>query len=229
MGGEIPKTLLPLNDKPCLLHYILEGLKQAGVTDLLVVTGFQPQSVQTFVTENWSDEVVFVRNARYASWGNFHTVRVAIDQSPGYDLLVVNSDIVVKPDVFSRVARGPGELVLAGEQRLRFSEEDMRMRISADRVIAIGKNIRMALSHAEFCGVSLLRPLAAEVYAEIAGRLEWAARTNVYYEDAYGEMIDLLDVRAVPVTRGEYAEVDVPTDVAAALAVIEAHYESQGE
>jgi choline kinase len=229
MGGEVPKALLPLKDGPPLLNYILAGLKREGFTDLLVVTGFASDSVQSFVTENWSEgDVTFVRNARYASWGNFHSVRVAIDQSPGYGLLVVNSDIVMRPEIFTRVARGPGDLVLAVEQRLRFSEEDMRVRLAGDRVLAIGKDVKMAHSHGEFCGVSLLRPPAAQEYADIAGRLEWAARTSVYYEDVYAGMLERVDVRAVPVTLGDYAEVDVPADVDGAIAVIERHYSSTG-
>jgi len=228
MGGEVPKTLLPLEDKPPLLHYILAGLEQEGINDLLVVTGFAPQSVHDFVSENWTGEVTFVRNARFASWGNFHSLRVAIDQSPGLDLLVVNSDIVIRPEILTRVARGPGDLVLAVEQRLRFSEEDMRVRLSGDRVLAIGKDVKMPHSHGEFCGVSLLRPLAAQLYADVASRLEWSASTSVYYEDVYAAMLDRADVRGVPVTRGEYAEVDVPSDVDAALAVIERHYSTSG-
>jgi choline kinase len=228
MGGEVPKALQPLKDKPPLFHYILEGLKREGITDLLVVTGFASESVQSFVTEEWTEgEVTFVRNARFASWGNFHSVRVAIDQSPGYDLLVVNSDIVMRPEIFVRVARGPGDLVLAVEQRLRFSDEDMRVRLAGDRVLAIGKDVKMALSHGEFCGVSLLRPPAAQRYTDISGRLEWTARTSVYYEDVYAAMLESVDVRAVPVTPGDYAEVDVPADVDGAIAVIERHYSSQ--
>ncbi len=230
MGGEVPKTLLPLEDKPPLLHYILEGLTREGIKDLLVVTGFAPESIQDFVTEKWTEgEVTFVRNARFASWGNFHSVRVAIDQSPGYELLVVNSDVVMRPEIFTRVARGPGDLVLAVEQRLRFSEEDMRVRLSGDHVLAIGKDVKMTHSHGEYCGVSLLRPSAAQVYADIAGRLEWSARTSVYYEDIYADMLERVDSRAVPVTRGDYAEIDVPADVDAAVAVIERHYSSSAE
>jgi choline kinase len=103
------------------------------------------------------------------------------------------------------------------------------MRLSGDRVLAIGKDVKMPHSHAEYCGVSTLRPHAADVYADIAGRFEWMARTAVYYEDVYAEMIGFVDVRAMPVTPGEYAEVDVPADVDGAVGVIEHHYESEGE
>lgn len=109
MGGTKPKTLFPVAGNKSLLHYLLQGLRHAGVNDLLVVTGFLPASVQDFVTEHWGEDgVAFVRNARYASWGNFHTVRMAIDQSTGRDLLVVNSDIVIHPEVFRRASIHPG-------------------------------------------------------------------------------------------------------------------------
>ena len=78
MGGAQPKTLIPLGEHEPMLHYILRGLKQAGIEDLMVVTGFQPEKIQSYVEQNWG-EATYVFNARYASWGNFHSVRVALD------------------------------------------------------------------------------------------------------------------------------------------------------
>jgi L-glutamine-phosphate cytidylyltransferase len=225
MGGATPKTLLPVDGKEPLLHYILEGLAVAGVDDLLVVTGHRPEEIQEYVTErSHIPAVSFVRNARYASWGNFHSVRVAIDQSPGMAVLVVNSDVVVHPDVYKRTADAPGELVLAVQRSRHLDEEDMRVELSRDRVVAIGKHLRMPLSHGEYAGVSLLRPDAARVYNEISTDLEWSAQTTLYYEDVYALMIEhKVDTRAAAVQPGEYAEVDTPEDVAAAAGVIDRH------
>ncbi|MGH2808943.1 MAG: NTP transferase domain-containing protein, partial [Actinomycetota bacterium] len=101
MRDERPKTLIPVDDDRPLLHYLLEGLKSAGVKDLMVVTGYRASQIQEFVTGQWSDDVTYVFNARWASWGNFHTVRMAIDQSPGFDLMTVNSDVMIHPEVFT--------------------------------------------------------------------------------------------------------------------------------
>jgi choline kinase len=181
--------------------------------------------VQDFVaTRSGIPSVTFVRNARYASWGNFHSVRVALDQSPGMDVLVVNSDVVVHPEVYRRTADAPGALVLAVLRSRHLDEEDMRVELSGDRVVAIGKDLKMPLSHGEYAGVSLLRPEAAQLYGELSTELEWRARTTLYYEDVYGLMIERkVDTRAARVEPGEYAEVDTPEDVAAAVAVVEAH------
>lgn len=226
MGGRTPKTLLPLKDQEPMLHYILSGLQSAGIEDLLVVTGFEPARIQEFVAERWdSDNVTFVFNARYASWGNFHSVRVALDQSPGMNVLIVNSDVVVHPDIYRRTAATHGDLVLAVQKREphRLDQEDMRVELQRDRVISIGKTIKHARSHGEFAGVSLLRPPAAGVYTNLATNLEWRAATTLYYEDIYAAMLPRLDAHAALVGGDEYAEVDTPADVEAAVGVIERH------
>ncbi|HEX2057925.1 MAG TPA: NTP transferase domain-containing protein [Actinomycetota bacterium] len=222
-GGLVPKTLLPMGDEEPLLAYILRGLQSAGVSDLMLVTGHGRDHVEKYVGEHWSGETTFVFNARYASWGNFHSVRVALDQSPGRDVLVVNSDVVVVPDVYARVAGGDGDLVLAVQKKMRLDLEDMRVHLDRRVVRAIGKDVPMGLSHGEFAGVSLLRPDAARAYLHAATNQEWRGVTDVYYEDLYAAMIGAVRVTAVLVREGEYAEVDEPSNVPDAIEVIATH------
>lgn len=224
MGGVRSKALIDVPGHEPLLYYALHGLKKAGVDDLVVVTGWQADEVQAYVTESWGTEgVMFVFNARYASWGNFHSVRMAADQSPGFDLMVVNCDIVVHPEVFDRVARTQGDLVLAVEQRYGLDEEDMRVRVDDGRVRGIGKDLPMRLSQGEYCGVSLLRHEAQRLYRAIATDIEWQRHSTLYYEDVYALMLDRVDARAAEVRLGEYAEVDVPDEMARAAEVINRH------
>jgi choline kinase len=224
MGGRQPKTLTYIGGNDTMLHYILNGLHTAGITDLLVVTGHEPENLQDAVSKEWGAEnVAFIFNARYASWGNFHSVRLAIDQSPGMDLLVVNSDVVVTPDVYRRTIAAQGDLVLAVQRRQGLEPEDMRVELQNHQIVAIGKHLKMVKSHGEYAGVSLLRPRAGRLYAEICTDLEWRALTDLYYEDIYANMLGRIDARAAFVLPGEYAEIDEPKDVPAAGAVVTAH------
>ena len=223
-GGLVPKTLLPMGDEEPLLSYILRGLHSAGIHDLMIVTGHGRAHVEEYVNENWRGEKpVFVFNARFASWGNFHSVRVGLDQSPGKDVLVVNSDVVVAPDVYARVAGTDGDLVLAVQKRTRLDAEDMRVQLAGRSVTAIGKDLPMGLSHGEYAGVSLLRPDAARAYLEVATNTEWRSVTHIYYEDVYAAMIPSVRVAAAFVGDGEYAEVDEPSNVPDAIKVIATH------
>jgi choline kinase len=228
MGGKGPKTLIPIGGGEPMLHYILEGLKIAGIDDLLVVTGFGSTEIQNYVGDQWAGEATYVFNARWASWGNFHSVRVALDQSPGLDLLVVNSDVVVPPDVYSRVTGIAADLVLAVQRRRDLDEEDMRVEVHGDEVRQIGKGISMARSHGEFAGISLVRPGAARAYLDAATDIEWHGDTHIYYEDVYARMIGTIETRAAFLRGDEYAEVDSPEDVEAARDVVTRHQESWG-
>lgn len=228
MGGQKPKTLIPMGDDEPLMHYILAGLKTAGVDDLMVVTGFGADSVQGYVNEHWTGDATFVFNARWASWGNFHSLRVALDQSPGKDVLVVNSDVVVAPDVYKRTAQSSGDLVLAVQRRPNLDTEDMRVELDGDRVKQIAKTVKPARSHGEYAGVSLLRPPAAARYLHTATNWEWTADTAGYYEDVYNGLLDRVDARAVFVRGDEYAEVDKPEDVGSARTVIEVNRDAWG-
>ncbi|HVF54421.1 MAG TPA: NTP transferase domain-containing protein [Actinomycetota bacterium] len=229
MGGETPKTLLPVGTNDALLHYILTGLAIAGVDDLLVVTGHRHVEIQDYVTANWKGpEAMYVRNARFASWGNFHSVRVAVDQSPGLDLLIVNSDVVVNPKVYRRVADTRGDLVLAVEKRFTLDNEDMRVRLDGSSVRAVSKHLKKAFSHGEYTGVSLIRPRAAALYLELSTDAEWQGDTTIYYEDIYDRMLGRCDARAALIETGEYAEIDEPEDVFAASNVILAHKDAWG-
>ena len=226
IGGDQPKTLIPVRGNEPLLYYLLEGLKGAGVDELIVVTGFQAQQVQDYVAEHWEGEAQFVFNARWASWGNFHSLRVGLDQAPGYDVLVVNCDIVIHPEVFTRVLGKYGDLILAVEKRDDLDAEDMRVRLRGDRVLDIGKGLKRAHGHGEYDGVSLVRPIAAAAYLDVSTELEWRAETDGYYEDVYQRILPLVDARAASVNHGEYAEVDEWTDMEHAAAVIRQNEEA---
>lgn len=225
MGGRRPKAVIPLGDHEPTLAYLLRGIRRAGVDDVLIVTGFGAAEVQDYVASNFGDlDATYVFNARYASWGNFHSLRMALEQSPGFDVLAVNCDVVVHPDVFRRVIDSEGDLVLAVQRREDLDAEDMRVELAGDRVRQIGKGLKMVRSHGEFAGVSLLRDRAAALYQRMCTDLEWSADTAGYYEDVYARMLADVDARAATVGRGEYAEVDSPTDVVAAVRVVEEHW-----
>lgn len=229
MGGGMPKTLLPIAHREPLLFYILEGLKRAGIDDLLVVTGHRAGEVEDYVSKEWNGSPTFVRNMRYASWGNFHSVRIALDQSPGNDVLVVNSDVIVQPHVYRRTADAFGDLVLAVQKRDDLDDEDMRVELRGNKIVDIGKTLRMSRSHAEYAGISLIRDEAARHYKELSTGLEWQGGTDIYYEDVYRSMLDRITARGVAVRPGSYAEVDEPPDQEAALAVIESHLDDWGD
>lgn len=222
MGGERPKTLIPLGGKPPLLHYILRGLSIAGIMRVKIVTGFRPEDIEAFVAAGpRRPEVTYAANPRWAEAGNYHSLRVGLESTAGNDVLVVNCDVVVHPDVYRRVAGAPADLVLALQARDDLDTEDMKVELRNGSIAAIGKALAPERSHGEYAGVSLVRPAAAAAYLEACERVEAEGDTSGYYEDLYARVLDRVTTAAAPVGPGEYAEVDEPADVAHAVEVID--------
>ncbi len=48
---DIPKVLVPINGKP-FLSYLIENLKQAGLTDLGIVVGYKKEKIAGFLKQN---------------------------------------------------------------------------------------------------------------------------------------------------------------------------------
>jgi choline kinase len=221
MGGERPKTLIPMGRGEPLLHYILRGLDKAGVGEAVIVTGFMPEEIRAYVDAR-SDRVAvaYAHNAQWEGRGNYHSLRVGLEAAGERDVLVVNCDVVVHPDVYRRVACGAGDLVLAVQNKDDLDAEDMRVELTDGAVTAIGKGLEMQRSHGEYSGVSLLRPRAAAAYRSACDDVETGGDGSGYYEDVYALILDRVSAVPAEVGPGEYAEVDEPADVGDAVAVI---------
>jgi len=90
---EIPKALLPINGQP-LLHYMIEKLRRAGVTDIIICVGYLGEQIRN----HFGDGKRFGVNIRYSSedvplqtGGALLKVRKYISRNP---FLVLNGDVI---------------------------------------------------------------------------------------------------------------------------------------
>ncbi len=89
MNSELPKVLLPVCGKPMVRH-VVETLRQAGVTKIVIVVGFREDLVrQEFDGE---EDIVFV--TQHKQLGTGHAVQVCLGQLASHDgpVLVVTGD-----------------------------------------------------------------------------------------------------------------------------------------
>lgn len=224
MGGAMPKTLIPMGSREPLLHYILRGLGVAGIGEVAIVTGFRPEEIEAYVGQRDDPvDVSYDFNERWAEAGNYHSLRVGLEAHQDRDVLVVNCDVVVHPEVYHRVASNEADLVLALQRREGLDVEDMRVAVSDERIESVSKSLPLDRSAGEYAGVSLVTPAAAASYIQGCDVLESAGQTSGYYEDVYDRMLSEIAAAPAEVGPGEYAEVDEPGDVVDAVAVIDAH------
>ena len=92
------KSLLPIAGKPGI-EWILENVCSSSAEEIVVVTGFRRDEVQSFVTGKFGTRVSFIDNPDFLTDGNILSVELGVNSlnAPERGYLIVESDMFVEP------------------------------------------------------------------------------------------------------------------------------------
>jgi NDP-mannose synthase len=113
---SIPKPLLPVGEKP-ILQRIMEQLRDAGITDLVVATGYQAELLRAFCGDGSKFGVSVTYAHEHKALGTAGPASALKGQlPPGESLLMMNGDLITDLDfrAFVESSRASGcELTVA--------------------------------------------------------------------------------------------------------------------
>lgn len=146
----LAKPLLPLNGRP-IISYTLDALLQAGVPEVVVVTGYRESQVRNALTEGGHDlAMTFVSNPRFEGGASLSlaAARRACGDDP---FLLLMADHVLSAALLRRLIRvaaaEPTRCYVAADSLRRdavFTAEATKLALASDgtrRVTAIGKTL----------------------------------------------------------------------------------------
>jgi choline kinase len=223
LTDDLPKTLLPVAGERTILDIALANLKEVGLDQIAVVTGFAAHRIderKRALEEEHGVSLELVFNEKAEEWNNAYSLWVAREQLRSGAILV-NGDTVHPASVEETVlaARGPG-IVLAADTEKTLGEEEMKLHVTDDGFMdRINKALDPTTSRGEYIGVTLIEAEAAE---PLAGALEatWKRDPGLYYEDGYQEYADRGGrIGIAPIGSVEWVEVDDHRDLARAREV----------
>jgi NDP-sugar pyrophosphorylase family protein len=136
---SIPKPLLPVGERP-ILQIIIEQLKDAGFTELVLATGYQAELIQAFCGDGsrFGVAVRYVKEEQpLGTAGPLALVRDRV--APGEGLLLMNGDILTALDFrrFVTSAQGNGCDLTVGYTTYLHSMPFGVLTIRGDRVEGI--------------------------------------------------------------------------------------------
>jgi choline kinase len=188
---DLPKCLAPVAGTT-ILDRLVQRLEQAGVGELVVVTGYLHHKVEAHLRSSASllaQRAVPIFNPRHADWGNFHSLLVARDALADASFIRVDGDVVVDADVLPAVLAAPGPGVLAVDRSPDLGDEEMKARIANGQVVELNKRMAPAGAAGEFIGVDRIdSQLAPHVFATLEAMIEHG-ETDEYYERAYERLM----------------------------------------
>ena len=152
LTDDMPKCLLPLGDRN-LLERTVDAMIQAGVSELVVVTGYLHEMVEGFLSAHYPALTIhFLHNADYAHNNNIYSLWMAGKVVRGEEFLLMDSDIFCDPQAVLAVVCEEGSALALNRHPL--GEEEMKIVTDeAGNITEISKTCRIADAVGESVGI----------------------------------------------------------------------------
>ena len=223
--AQFPKCLLQF-DGISLLERHLQMLETAGVTDVVLALGFQPESVQAELERiNWPHKVETVLNPRFdlGSVLTVHTVADALTR--GGDVLLMDADVLYDERILGALVAGETVNRLLIDRDFEAGDEPVKLCLKDGVPVELRKQLAVNLEYdtiGESVGFFRFRQETAQRFAQIVAGYVESGRANMPHEEAVRDLLlersqvfDTADVTGAP-----WIEIDFPNDVARATTEI---------
>ena len=109
LTAELPKPMIEVRGKPVLQH-IVEGLRDAGIRDYLIVVGYRPDAVQDFFGDGSRYNVAIQYKTQTVQDGTGRVVELARDFADNRPFILAYGDILVDPANYKRLLDLPNDV-----------------------------------------------------------------------------------------------------------------------
>ena len=213
LTDTMPKCLLKVGGRT-LLERTVEAMRQAGITEFVVVTGYRADMIRDFLTAyDESLSFTFLHNADYEHNNNIYSLWMAGEVVRGKDFLLMDSDIFCDPAAVVRIAQEP-ESALA-VNRHECGEEEMKVVVDSDmRITEISKTCSPADAMGESVGIEKITADYSEaLYKELDQMILEEKLIDIFYERAFERLIPQGHTFRVVDTSSYFSyEIDTPED-----------------
>ena len=223
LTDERPKCLLKVGERT-LLQRTVDGLIAAGISELVVVTGYRANMIRDFLTETYPLLTIhFIDNVDYAHNNNIFSLWLTRPYTDGRDFLLMDSDILCDPAAIVEVMNAEDSALALNRHEL--SEEEMK--IVADthgRIIEISKTCSPAEAAGESVGIEkITADYSTALFRELEQMIENEGLIDIFYERAFERLIPQGHTfRIVDTTHFFSIELDTPDDFENAKSLIPA-------
>jgi len=220
-----PKCLLPIGGRT-ILSRTLENLISNDLSNLVIVTGYRADQIRGYIGSAFQGlSVRFLHNDVYASTNNIYSLWLARHAVQGDEVLLLDSDIMFDAGIIGLLAGSGHQSCLAVTSQHALGEEEIKVRLAADRsILAIGKDVPPLEAAGESIGIEKFDPgTFARLAAILDTMIAEEGRVNVFYEAAFQMLIGGgTKLFAVEVGPRPCIEIDTHQDIALAEKLVEA-------
>ncbi|KAB0677183.1 NTP transferase domain-containing protein [Aureimonas leprariae] len=151
--ADRPKCLVEINGRT-VLEWQVAALDAAGVSEIVVVTGYGAEKVEAAVAAMPARAGMrLVHNPFFALADNLASCWIARSQMVG-DFSILNGDTIVEPEIARRVLGGEpaAPIAVTIDRKPSYDPDDMKVSLDGDRLLAVGKTLEPEVVNGESIG-----------------------------------------------------------------------------
>jgi choline kinase len=211
-----PKCLLHMGGRS-LLEWQLRALAEAGVRNVIVVTGFGAEMVESELERHTPPQMRArtIFNPFFQVADNLASCWIARAEISG-PCLILNGDTLFEPEIARRLlAAAAAPITVTIDRKAQYDADDMKVRTDGDRLVAIGKALPVDEVNGESIGfLRFDAGGAASFVAEIERTMRTAKGTALWYLSAINCLAGAgQDVRVASIEGLQWGELDFPADL----------------
>jgi len=224
LTDQKPKCLLEVGGRT-LLERTVGAMMQAGITQMVVVTGYRAEMIRDFLRAQFPQlSFHFLHNADYAHNNNIYSLWMAGEVVRGRDFLLMDSDILCDPAAVVSIANQEGDALALNRHEL--GEEEMKVVVDDQgRITEISKTCQPADAMGESVGIERITADYSEaLYQELDKMVVGEGLVDIFYERAFERLIPQgYTFRVVDTTHFFSYELDTPDDFEQAQRLMPPH------
>ena len=213
LTDKCPKCLLKVGERT-LLERTVDAQLAAGITELVVVTGYRGEMIRDFLTAHYPSLTIhFIHNADYEHNNNIYSLWMTRPYTDGKEFLLMDSDILCDPQIISRVLQEEGTVLALNRHEL--GEEEIKVIVDDEnRVVEISKVCSIQQAIGESVGIEkMTAEYSTALFRELEQMIEGEGLIDIFYERAFERLIPQGHTfRIVDTTDYFSYELDTPED-----------------
>ena len=226
------KRLLPLTEtRPkCLvevgglsiLEWQLEVLCCCGVKDIVVVTGFQHEKIESLIQDKYAAENIrTLYNPDFDNSDNMFSCWKSCSEMDR-DFLLLNGDTIFEPAVLQRLlSEAKGDITITISTKDTYDADDMKVIVRGSSLARVGKDLPLAEVNGESIGLSLFKSKGPEMFKKVLSEaVKRSGAEKRWYLSVIDELAQEGKVSVVDVTGLSWCEIDFQEDLEAADQVV---------
>jgi choline kinase len=214
--------MLPIQGKT-LIEWQLEALEACGIEQVTVVVGFGAQRVEELLAgRDGKAKTKLCFNPFFEAADNLISCWVAKGEMTD-DFVLLNGDTLFEPAVLQRLLDSPARpITLATDEKPVYDADDMKVGLSGERLLRVGKDLSSDQTNGESIGLMLFRGEGVDLFRTA---LERAVRDphslKHWYLSIIGQIAESTGQVWTQLISGlDWSEVDYPLDLLRASVMV---------